>query len=219
MIHDYLETYTRGIVIIGDFNPTQLQPYWLSGKNLIRESEAANANIQIIHKDLVRYEVDWFLLEAKRDRIEIKTQKEPYFEALKDLALSLCKLLRVTEVRALGLNHLKLFALPDKDRYYEFGNKIAPLSNWQNSIMKEPRLLSTEIIDLNRYDNFKGLSRIRIRHADADKNLAYGVVIDFNDHFTINGMQDAENILLSEWNNTASNATKIMEDLWDKLNI
>ena len=218
MLNDYLQIYSRSIVLVGDFTPTQFQPAWLAAKGLIRESEADTANIFVIHKVLVRFEIDWLFFEAKRDRIEIRTQKEPYFEALRDLIIGICRLLRNTKAIALGLNHTKHFSLPDKDRLYEFGNKIAPLSNWQNDIIKNPRILSIDIIDFDRYDGFSGSSRMRVYHEPVIQ-IPYPVSMDFNDHYNLKDIREAEQILADQWLISAEITSKIIEDLWQKLNI
>jgi len=218
MLSNYLQIYSRSIVLVGDFTPTQFQPAWLAAKGLIRESEADSANIHVIHKDLVRFEIDWLFFEAKRDRVEIRTQKEPYFETLRDLIVGICRLLRNTKAVALGINHTKHFSLPNKDKLYEFGNRIAPLYNWQNDILKEPRVLSVEIIDFARYDGFSGSSRIRVYHEPAIP-VPFPVSIDYNDHYNLTDIREAEKILTDQWITSAEITTNLIENLWQKLKI
>ena len=57
MFENILEIETFSIVFVGDFNPVILQPFWLANKGLIRESEATNAKVEVIHNEVVKFEL------------------------------------------------------------------------------------------------------------------------------------------------------------------
>lgn len=51
MLDKYLKIETLSVVFIGDFNPVIIQPFWLSQKTLIRDDEAENAKVEVIHNE------------------------------------------------------------------------------------------------------------------------------------------------------------------------
>ncbi len=170
------------LVFIGDFNPVVVQPYWLASKGLIRETEGEQAVIELIHNDLARFKLDWAEFLVTKDRFELRTTQEPYFDVLKDLAIGIWKILSGTPIRSLGINHLRHYLLESKEQYYNLGNVLAPLKNWEG-LFEEPRLLNIEIIT-SKYK--EGIKRIRIQPSDSEtlsgKNA---VMLNLNDHYQI----------------------------------
>jgi hypothetical protein len=217
MLKDNLEAYTLSIVFIGDFNPAIVQPFWLANRKLIREQEAQNADVRMIHNDLAIFDIGWVFFNVSRYRFEVKTTQEPYFEAVRDLIIEIFRILKETPLTSIGINHLRYFDLKDKDRYYHFGNKIAPLNLW-NDHLNDPRLLSFEIIETQREDKLKGQTRIRIQQPDIKIPSSFGVLININDHIDIEEGSTAIKTLSTNWSLSFDRIDKITESLWDKIN-
>lgn len=222
MLNNYLQAYFINIVFLGDFNPAILQPYWLLNKKLIREQEANTANIQLIHNELVKCKLDWAEYESTKDRFLLKSSQEPYFNTVKDLAIGIFKNLPETPLRALGINHIKHFALPNKEAYYNFGDKLAPFSNW-DTFIKNPRLFQLEIIEQERKDKLKGSYRVKILPSDVVPSNMFGVSIAINDHFetSINEPRignDLLEILITNWQASFERCDAVIENLWKNLN-
>lgn len=223
MLHDYLQIYTLSIVVNGEFNPIIIQPFWLANKKLIREQEAQGAKVEIMHNEIVKYSLDWLKIEATRNRIEFKTSQEPFFEPLRDLVISLFEILSEAPVHAIGVNHLKYFALPDKDRYFEFGNRLAPLKNFNNSL-NNPRMLALEILEQKRKDKINGTYRIRIQPSDIKLSTEFAVLININDNMMLEpGQSHREGNMLkifaSNWVNSRERATEAIENIWKNVNV
>lgn len=200
MLEKLLEIETVSIVFLGDFNPIILQPFWLQGKGLIRESEAENAKVEVIHNEIARFALDdWAKIEITKERCEFKSSKEPYFEPLKDLASSIFKILRETPIRALGINHIYDLRMPDEDSFIRLGYFLTPLNVWEGNL-DNPRLLNLEIFEAQRKDGEKGNRRVRIN--SSDQKIQYGVVVNVNDHFDLN------------IDGKKSNAVTLLEDKW-----
>jgi len=221
MIKDFLQIQTLSLVFLGEFNPVIIQPFWLSSKKLIREQEAQTAKIELIHNELVRYELDWVFVEISKNRFVLKTSKEPYFEPLKDLGLSIFEILKETPIKALGINHIFHYALTNEKTYYEFGNKLAPLSNW-NSFLNDPRMLQLEILEEKRKDGLEGYYRVRIQPSDQKLNTKYGLSININDHFSLKSGETGRNkellnSLKNNWIASSKRAIEVTEELWKKL--
>jgi hypothetical protein len=219
MFKNYLQVNTLSIVFLGDFNPIIVQPFWLASKKLIKEEEAVDTKVELIHNELVKYDLGWASVEFTKKRAEFRTSKEPYFEPLRDLIVSIFAILSETPIEAMGINHVMHYALPDKDLYYEFGNKLAPLSNWEN-IINNPRVLSLEIYEKDRKDGLPGFVRITIQ--PSDQKIQFGVAININDHYTLSKDETGRkgeimNRLKANWINSQKRADEIAEELWKKI--
>lgn len=222
MLHDYLQVYTISIVFLGDFNPVIVQPYWLANKKLIRDQEAQSAEVEIIHSEISKFKIkDWLSIEITRDRFELRTSQEPYFAPMKDLAISIFKSLNETPIKAVGVNHLKYFAITNEDDYYKFGDKLAPLNNWSGFI-NSPKLLNLEIVEQKRKDKLNGSLRIRVQPSDLKLSTKYGILININDHFATEASskgRDGEVIkMLGEnWSASLDRSTEIVESIWQNV--
>jgi hypothetical protein len=218
MIERYLQIETLSVVFLGDFNPIIFQPSWLALKNLIREDEANNAKIEVIHNEIVKYELnDWLTLEITKNRCQFKTSKVPYFEPMKDLIIGIFTILRETPIYSFGINHIYDLSLVNADRYYEFGAKLTPLSVW-NDVFSDPRLLSLEINETERKDGEKGSRRIRI--SSTDQKIPFGVTVNFNNHFNLrydDKKIDAIKILTSNWPLSFNQANDIIQNIYNKI--
>ncbi|HLP37728.1 hypothetical protein [Lacibacter sp.] len=222
MLDDRLQVYQLSVVLIGNFNPIIIQPFWLASKKLIREKEAEKAKVQIIHKEIVRFELDWAFIEVKKDRFEIRTTQLPYFEPLRDLVAGIFKLLTETPISMMGINHSKSFVLRDEDHHYEIGNKLVNLNLWEESL-DDPRLFHLQIIEHKRKDQYPGMYVVIIEPPKQELNIKYGVEIKMNDHYELGQGQTGRNgeildILEKNWKYSSDRANEIIENIRTKLN-
>ena len=65
------------VVFLGDFNPKIFQPAWFAVQGLIRQQEAEEANVEIIHPDVVSFSLEWLALQVTRERFAISTTQSP----------------------------------------------------------------------------------------------------------------------------------------------
>ena len=71
MLRENQQIRTLAIVIIGNFNPAIIQPFWLSKKNLIKESDAENARDVLIHDQLTQFNLGWVAIEISLDKMRL----------------------------------------------------------------------------------------------------------------------------------------------------
>lgn len=217
MIDQYLQIETRGLVLLGDFNPAIFQPFWLASKNLIREEEAKNAKIEVIINELSRFQIGgWLNVEVSRNRCEFKTMKSPYFLPMKDLVVNIFKILPETPIKAIGINNIYDLSLKNKDSYYQFGNILAPLANWSD-VLDSPRLLQLEIISEQK-DSL--LRRVSISPTDSDLKVNFGVNFNVNNHFTLqpNSTGNEASTLITEKSEyCANNSREIVSNILSKI--
>lgn len=169
------------LVFVGNFNPMIIQPYWLVHKGLIREIEGETAKIEVIHQEIVKFELDWIFLKITRGRLELRCRQEPYFEPLKDLAQGIIQILSETPILSFGINHIRHYTLESDKQYFEFGNKLAPLNIWTD-LGEDPRLLSAEF--LLKKDEERAI-RLRIQPSDVFQEVKNTIMTNINDHYSV----------------------------------
>jgi len=203
------------IVVIGDFNPVIIQPFWLVSKKLIKEEEATNAQVQLIHNELVQFHIgDWLYVQVTRERFELQTAQEPYFDAVRDLVLSIFSYLKETPVRAFGINHTRHYTVDEK-QYHDLGDKIVPLSNW-NNLFKNPKVLNVEILQKGEPNRPNGEVRLRIQPSDRMKNTPFAFMTDINDHTIVTDARLLVILLKENWQSSfrlADNTEETVEKL------
>ncbi len=59
------EVQEANITLRGHFTPTIFQPSWFASQDLLRKSEADDAQIQIIHRDAVVFSASWLVFFGK----------------------------------------------------------------------------------------------------------------------------------------------------------
>lgn len=217
MFKEYLQTYKIGIVIIGQFNPALVQPFWLAQKKLIRDGEAENAKVGVVHNEISRMDLDWVSFEVTPQKFEIRTSQEPFFGPVKDLVMEIFKVLKETPIYGFGINHLQYFDLRDQDRHYNFGNRLSPLSNW-NEYLNDPRLSVLNITERNRKDGLRGEFNIRIQEPDLKIPSRFGVLININDHIECDTNTFLK-MFSENWDASFKRAEEVCENIWHKVNL
>ena len=219
MIDKYLEIETRGLVFLGDFNPSIFHPYWLASKDLIQEEEAKNAKIEIVMNELSRFQLgEWLSIEVSRNRCDFKTMKKPYFYPMRDLAINIFKVLNETPIRAVGINNVYDLSLKNAENYYNFGDRMAPLNNW-NDILTSPRLLKIEIIESTEAENTP-FKRVSISPSEPELKVNFGINFNINNHFNLqpnsNGYK-ASKLVEDKFDYCAANSKEIVSNILSKI--
>lgn len=214
MLSENRQINVLSVVVIGDFNPVIIQPYWLVSKKLIKEEEAESAKVELIHNELVQFHIkDWLYVQVTRERLEVRTAQEPYFDAVRDLVVSIFAYLKETPLRALGVNHTRHYSIGEK-QYYELGDRIAPLSNW-DKLFKKPEVLSVEILQKGESNRPGGEIRLKIQPSDSLKK-SFSFMTNVNDHSVVSDAKVLVALLKENWQSTFKLADEI-ETTMEKL--
>jgi len=206
------EIHGMSIVLLGDFNPKIFQPAWFAAEGLIRSVEAENAEIEIIHPEIVSFKLDWLIFRATRDRCSFATVQEPSFETMRDLCISTFEILTHTPINKMGLNNDTHFKMRTTDEWHSLGHKLAPKDLWKDTFLN-PGLRSLTI-EGRRDDNFKGYIRVKV---EPSVRIDPGVYIQVNDHYETNtdtiGCGAIINILRTCWKNSKERAINIINKI------
>lgn len=217
------QIYELSLVFIGDFNPSIIQPIWLSSRKLIQETEGENADIELIHKEVSKFHLDWVGIEVTQQRFSFRSTSQSHFRMVKDLATSIFKKLNETPLINIGINHSFHYQL-NESAYYDVGERLVPFSKW-DGIMSDPRLKLLEIIENPRNDSFNGHYRIRV--SQSELLAKYGVCININDHFSVGehavkSTKDSKeiiDILENCWDSSTERANNTIKELWKNLKL
>jgi hypothetical protein len=186
------------IVLLGDFNPKIFQPSWFAMNNFLSEEEVEDPEIDIIHHDVSSFRIDWLRIEVTKNRFIAETSKAPYYELLFDLVVNTFRVLEQTPANMLGINRDMHFDFVEEKKWNEFGDYLAPKDIW-NKLVCEPGLETLTIRGKRNWNDLKGFYRILLKSSD---KIKYGVFIDVNDHYEVEGKigcRKAIDILESNW--------------------
>src|SRR5690606_31550685 len=139
MTKNTIAIYNLSIVLVGNFNPSIITPHWLSSKKLIRESDADNAKVKVIHPEISHFSLSFVEIQVTRDKVELTCDNQADFDILRDLAVSMFRSLKETPVKGIGINHLMHYTFKNEKDYNYFGDWLAPKQMW-NDILDSPGL-------------------------------------------------------------------------------
>ncbi len=118
------------LVMLGSFNPSIFTPSWFGWNQLIPESIAKNARLEIAHGQLTSFNADWINLEVHPDRFILGTTQSPYVR-LCDLTVRIFReKLPHTPLRAIGINYDVHYCLWNFDKRMQLGRLLSPIEPW-----------------------------------------------------------------------------------------
>lgn len=209
----------KSVVLVGKFNPSIFQPAWFSHQKLIGENDSLDAEVNIIHADVVNFRLNWCNLEVTRERMVIHTTKENAFEQIRDLAIGTFRLLPHTPMNMLGINTEMHLSMKSADEWHSFGHQLAPKKQFWDGILKNPGTAAVSIQG-ERPDSYIGKIAVDVQPSAKSQ---YGVSFRVNDHYEIKekenfvGCEEIINILESEWETSQLRATEIIEHVMQKI--
>jgi hypothetical protein len=204
------------IVLLGDFNPKIFQPSWFGAHELIRPTEADEADVEIVHPEVAEFRLDWVRLQVTRERFAVDTSQDAFFEASRDLVLGTFELLRHTPLRAMGINTHEHRRMNSTAAWREFSRALAPHGPWQG-LLTEPEMEDLTIQGV-RPDGYKGCVQVTVQPS---QRIADGIYLRVNDHYAVieesaadpPGPSVAMQILRENWQSSRERSFGILERL------
>ena len=177
-----LRTNGISIVVVGAMNPAIFQPFWFASNNLIRDEDAENAKVDIVHSQATVFACDWFSLNVTTDRFGIESRDSAKLYELRDLVLGTFAILEHTPIGAFGLNSLQHFEITTEEVWHAIGDHFAPKTSWTELFDREPRLgMRALVIEGNKSETLA--DRIQIRIEPSKTALPYGLHVNINQHY------------------------------------
>ncbi|MBF0401503.1 MAG: hypothetical protein HQL90_12125 [Magnetococcales bacterium] len=165
------------VVLIGDFNPKIYQPAWFASQELLRASEADNANIEVVHANLTSFSTEWFTMQVIRDKFSVTIKSPVYLTHLKNLVLGTFRLLSHTPLRQMGINYTARIQFKDALDWHCFGHFMLPKSPW-TGLLSNPGMRAVSV-ESARKDDMTGWVVINVTPVQGVANKAEILV---NDH-------------------------------------
>lgn len=175
------------IVLVGPVNPAMFHPEWFKNNSLIKPAEADGADVRMVSSSLSSFKSDWLDVDVRPERIQLRTQQEPYFPVLRDLALGCLNCLPRVPFSQVGINWEFSFKFPDSDSYHAFGHLLAPKEPW-GELLKEPGMLGVAM-QAERTDGFSGTKNYSVRPDLTTDSNDYTVIFSHNDHYSFEGVE------------------------------
>lgn len=199
------------IVLLGSFTPLIYQPLWLAQHELIRQKEADEAEVKIIHPQVAEFHTPWFLLQATTGRLFLQTAEESFTEPLRDLVLAILQLTNYTPLKAMGVNLEAHYSMEDEKNWHNAGDRLAPKELW-DPLLNKPGL-RTMTMEGKRQDRFSGAIHVKVEPSTA---IQFGIYVEVNDHFELGedgklskDTSLAQEILTEEWQNLRARSNMI----------
>lgn len=197
-----------GCVLVGKFNPDMFSPAWLKYYKLVRDAEADEAKVSVIHPGLTQFVVANVTFIVQEAKFSISTVDQSRFEPLKDLVLGVLSLIESTPVTSMGMNTECHFRAKDEAAWNKFGDTVASKELWQKFVTNPG--LKTITIQGNNTNSAPG-GEINVK-VEPSKIKANSVLIQINNHFAFSGSinaVDSIEALKSKWSN-------VIKDSFDK---
>lgn len=177
---------TVSIVLRGTFNPAIFSPYWFEKYKIIA-SKAEDADVQLIHPEVVSFRTDWLSLSSDKNSFTIATSEAPWVRCLDLVEQTFGDFLSHTPITQLGINrNIEFPSTMEKNEVV--GHLLAPKKpwgDWGSQISKGVagnhggmRNVTMEIRDLE--DREKGHVRASVSPSEGNN---HGVVVSINDHY------------------------------------
>ncbi|MFI5198061.1 MAG: hypothetical protein ACHQJD_05540 [Thermoanaerobaculia bacterium] len=134
------ESEVASIVLVGRFNPSIFHPSWLAANSLVRQEEAQEAKVGIVHSEVADFSLGWVHIQVTTEKF-VSSAEAAHEMALLDLVKGIFALLEHTPTDKMGLNRAMHFRLPSVEAWHAMGHRLAPKAPW-SGIVEEPGMLS-----------------------------------------------------------------------------
>ncbi len=222
------EINVASIVLLGKFNPSIFTPAWFGWNDLISESSANNANLQISHPQITTFDTDWFKLEVKTDNFTLSAA-QPSFVHLCDLAVRIFRdKLSHTPLTALGINKEIHYCVKNFDERMKLGRKLASVEPWgdwgkeieTNEIPSGMTHITMTNIKPEGTDRTPNCSmNVTVKPSNVITDGRFAVYVATNDHYAIQNensqtaTSEIINLLESNFDVSIKNSDKIINHL------
>lgn len=212
------------IVLRGSFNPRILQPAWLAAQNLIREAESENADIAIIHEEVVVFSIDWATVEVERDRLRLRsTKKSETPEQLRDLALGILSILDHTPIHVVAIKSSAHYVMPSQEARDRLGWTLVPKEPFEGQ-MERPGMISLHVTGARPGEMEDGLPKggqLTVTIQPSKPLEPNGVFLEVDDRYRVADPEEANvgagaavACIKENWETSLKRAEKVAEKIF-----
>ncbi len=177
------------IVLNGDFNPKIFHPSWLALQKLIREQEAAEAQVEVTSREVAQFSLDWLVVQVVPDRFAAIANERSRFESLLDLVVGVFTVLEHTPVTGAFVIRNMHYRMPTREAYKGFGDMLAPKPPW-GELLTNIGLQSQTMVGKRPESSSKAV-RFKVERSNVVK--PNGIYFESNELFELG--PDVKNVL------------------------
>jgi hypothetical protein len=166
------------VTLLGSFNPKIFQPQWFAQQNLLTQSEADTAEIQVIHPQICQFQTERFSIQVTPEQFTAATKVNVISEPLRDLVVGVFFILEHTPVTAMGINRQMHFACGSEEAWHRIGDSLAPKSLWIPILNGRPGM---ESLDISATPDGDTKLKLTVR-VQPSRLIAQGVYFEINNH-------------------------------------
>jgi hypothetical protein len=184
------------IVALGHFNPLIFTADWLKDKEIVVGNDFDKLKVQIVHPEVVSYQLPWGAFQCDREKVVVSTMREPLVRVY-DFFLKCFQLLPETPVSAVGINREVHFSAGSSVAADRIGDELAPKTFWGEfanvngkkvgglrSLVMEQAILSTDGNKRLRLDGSPGYIQVKVE-ASMRRDIPFPIFVQVNNHFDL----------------------------------
>ena len=185
------------IVLVGHLNPRIFLPTWFSKNGVIGQEEGENAEIELVHRDLVKFKLDWLTVVVEHGRFIVELDQPPDIRLFDFAQKTFTELLVHTPIWAMGINKHIEFDAGSAEKRDKIGFTLAPpqaWGEWSESILKgsdsnHGGMMSLSMRQTDTDDRPDGYIQAKV---EPSKLITNGVYVEVNDHYSLPQGEDIE---------------------------
>lgn len=217
MIEEF-EEIGASIVVVGDFAPRAFHPYWFQSHNLLGKEEVKSSIADptfVIVERLANFKVGAFDIQITPERFQVMTNREDYFDPVRDLAQGSLTVLDTNPTRAIGFNWNVHFKAGSEAAWHAVGDKLTPKKMWR-SFWQEHVGMQDVTMRLARDDGLEGHITVSVQPST---RVQYGVYIGINDHIDFAKREnfcasELAQFVQAEWDKARSRGKKLLNAIY-----
>ena len=168
------------IVLVGDFDPMQVQPSILLAAGLLGEDDLADLRYEVLAPEISVLKLPWMELIVEPSKLTAATTMgNPVGELVRDFVVGFCNMIPVKKLTAMGLNHDTHFGVSSEEAWHRVGDKLAPKDELWRKILRAPGMRSLTIKG-ERDSALPGYVNVKV---EPSLRIQPGIYINVNDHF------------------------------------
>lgn len=185
------------IVLVGNFNPRIFLPTWFSKNSVIGQEEGENAEIELVHRDLVKFKLDWLTILVEHGRFIADIEQPPDIRLFDFVQKTFTELLIHTPIWSMGINKRIVFDAGSAEIRDNVGFTLAPPAawgEWSDSLLKgnsnaHGGMMSLSMRQTETDDRPQGYIQTKV---EPSQLVPAGVLVEVNDHYSLPQKEDIE---------------------------
>ena len=193
-VSDVTERLSASIVAVGKFNPAIFSPSWLEKFDIISASDAASAEMGVVHPEITVFRAGGFAFDIRTDRFSCEVESEPLVRVLDATATIFGDLLPHMPIEQIGINYIEHFRLKSAGQRIALGRALAPAAiwgEWGKRLDQLPNSNPGGLIVLAMQEPYdppgSGQRRVEVQPSAVVEPRDVGVFIAVNDHNNLVG--------------------------------